>query len=158
MKIILAGFFITFSLNLTAQSFGSSFRTVDGNELSLEEVGKTTELVVIDFWATWCKPCIKSIPKLVALSEKYPKQSVRFVGINIDSPRNLSKVRPFAESLGISYPIILDSEQTLYEEYLVGAVPTLIVLSADGEVLYTHEGYAIGDEKIIEEEINQLLD
>lgn len=139
-----------------SQSFESTFRSIDGEEVSLDELSGS-KLVVVDFWATWCKPCVKSIPKLVELSQNFDEEEVSFVGINVDSPRNLAKVRPFAYSLGVPYPILLDTEQTLYDEYLVSSLPTLIILSNDGDVLYTHEGYTAGDEKLIEKEIKSFL-
>ena len=61
-------------------------------------------LTIIDFWATWCKPCARAIPELITLYEDYKNQSVQVVGISVDSPRNLAKVKPFVNSMGITYP------------------------------------------------------
>ncbi len=117
----------------------------------------SADFIVLDFWATWCKPCVKSIPKLVELSEKYSTDKVAFVGINEDSPRNTNKVKPFVRSLNISYPILLDPDQEIMNELLVNSFPTLIIVNSDARVLYVHEGYTSGDEVIIEEAINKLL-
>lgn len=131
-------------------------KDLNGNYTSIEEVA-SGELIVLDFWATWCKPCVKSIPKLVELSEKYDSEKVSFVGINEDSPRNTNKVKPFVNSMQITYPVLLDPEQEIMNELVVVSYPTLIVLNRDGDVLFIHEGYTSGDEKLIEEEINKLL-
>ena len=69
---------------------------------------KGDKLTVIDFWATWCQPCVSSIPKLVEIRSDYMDKGVAFIGISVDSPRNLSKVKPFSHSLGIDYPVLLD--------------------------------------------------
>ena len=132
-------------------------KNLKGNTSTIADVA-TGELIVLDFWATWCKPCVKSIPKLVSLSEKYDLQKVSFVGINEDSPRNTNKVKPFVQSLGVSYPVLLDPDQEIMTELLVNSYPTLIIINADAEVLFIHEGYTSGDELLIEKEINKLLE
>ncbi len=130
--------------------------TPEGQSMSYSEI-KGSELTVIDFWATWCKPCVNSIPKLVELANSYDLKRVAFIAVSIDSPRNLSKIRPFAESVGINYPVLLDTDQELLRDLNVTVIPTLIVVNAADEVVYTHEGFVPGDEKQLEEEINRLL-
>lgn len=155
--LIFIAFFAFSPSNSKAQAvFDISIKDVNGKATSISEM-VSSELIVLDFWATWCKPCVKSIPKLVELSEKYESDKVIFIGVNEDSPRNTNKVKPFVSSLGISYPVILDPEQEIMSELLVNSYPTLMVLNSKAEVLYIHEGYTSGDEYIIEEEINKLL-
>jgi len=117
--------------------------------------GKT--LTVLDFWATWCKPCVRSIPKLVELHKQYEKQGVRFIGINVDGTRNLSKVKPFAHSLNIAYPVLLDVNNEIMNKLKVTAMPTIIITDAEDEIVFFHQGYRPGDEKTLEEEIKKLL-
>lgn len=121
------------------------------NDLSGEK------LTVIDFWATWCKPCVTGIPKLNVIYEEFSKQGVEFVGINIDGPRNQSKVKPFVHSLGIKYSIVLDPDQELVDDFNVTAFPTLIVIDEKGKQVFIHEGFLPGDEKKIKDEITKLL-
>lgn len=156
-KLLLLSVFWLHTYFAQAQTpYQIELKEINGDYLKLEDL-KGNKLTVIDFWATWCKPCVKSIPKLIALSHEYEASDVRFVGINVDSPRNSAKVRPFAKSLGIDYPTLLDPNQELYSELLVAVLPTLFILDSNGKVLYTHEGYVSGDEKLIKEEIESLL-
>ncbi len=113
---------------------------------------------VIDFWATWCKPCIKSIPKLVEMSKEFESEGVNFVGISIDSPRNQAKVKPFVRSLGVDYPVLLDSNSEVMGRLGVQAVPTLLIINQDDEIIYFHEGYKPGEEVEIREKILSLLE
>lgn len=115
------------------------------------------ELTIIDFWATWCKPCVTAIPKLNTIYTKVANQGVNFIGVNVDGPRNQAKVKPFANSLNIKYPILLDPDQNLVDEFNVTVFPTLIVLNEKGKEVFIHEGFNPGDEKIIEEELSKLL-
>ena len=154
--LVAAVVFVTTGLLKAQAVFDISVKDINGQVTSISEVS-TGELIVLDFWATWCKPCVKSIPKLNKLSEKYNPDQVSFVGINQDSPRNTNKVKPFVNSMGVKYPILLDPEQELMAELLVVSYPTLIVLNQKAEVLFFHEGYTTGDERLIEDEINKLL-
>jgi cytochrome c biogenesis protein CcmG, thiol:disulfide interchange protein DsbE len=133
-----------------------SLNNIDGNENELSEIWGE-KLTVLDFWATWCKPCLKAIPEIIKLSKEFEGSGVNFIGINEDSPRNSSKVKPLAFSLGINYPVLLDSEQELMNDLLVNSLPTLLIFNKNGEVVFTHIGYAAGDEQIIKETINKLL-
>lgn len=118
---------------------------------------KGRKLTVIDFWATWCQPCIKSIPLLNGMAEEFAEVGVSFIGVSIDGPRNQSKIQPFAQSIGISYPIIRDVDSELMADLGVTAVPTLIIYDAYGEALYYHEGFRPGDELSIREHIEKHL-
>ena len=145
------------STDTSAQSvFNYSLNNIEGNENELSEL-RGDKLTVLDFWATWCKPCMKAIPELIKLSEEFKGSGVNFIGINEDSPRNSSKVKPLVFSLGINYPVLLDSEQELMNDLLVNTLPTLLIFNKRGEVIFIHIGYAPGDEQISRETINKLL-
>ena len=133
-----------------------SLRNTDNELVSYSEL-KGENLTVIDFWATWCKPCISSMPRLVELYAEYRDQGVEFIGISVDSPRNLSKVKPFSSSLGITYPVLLDSNSELMGELNVTAVPTLIIIDKNDRIVDMREGFHAGDEEIIRQEIEKYL-
>ncbi len=118
---------------------------------------KGEKLTVIDFWATWCKPCRSSIPGLVSLYKKYRSKGVQFIGINADGIRNLSKVKPFARSAGMNYPVLLDLNGEVMAELQVSALPTLLISNSSDEIVFFHQGYRPGDEKVIEQEISRAL-
>lgn len=118
---------------------------------------KGETLTVIDFWATWCQPCVRSIPELNKMAEEMGDQGVKFVGISIDGPRNQSKILPFVRSMGIGYTILKDINSEVMSEMNVTSVPTLLIIDSEGEVVYTHEGFRPGDEKVIREEIENYL-
>ena len=144
--------------SLQAQSaFDLEVKTLDGNTVTLSDELKG-ELIVLDFWTTWCKPCIRSIPKIIAVSEKYDEAKVQFIGMNEDSPRNQNKVKPMVNSLKIPYTVVMDTEQIVLSELMVSAFPTLLIMNKKGEVLYTHVGFSSGDEVELEKKINELLE
>ena len=148
--------FLIITLVTQAQLPEVEVKDINQNWVSLNNLSGE-KYTVIDFWATWCKPCVTAIPKLNVIYQEFSSQGIEFVGVNIDGPRNQSKVKPFANTLNIKYPIVLDPNQELVNDYNVTAFPTLIVLNKKGKEVFVHEGFNPGDEKLIKEELTKLL-
>ena len=123
--------------------------------LQLEEL--KDQVVILDFWATWCSPCAKALPKLNEMYNKYQDKGVQFLGINIDSQKNDAKIKPFVKTYQILYPVLKDPNSQLASRLNVTNIPTLLIVNSENEVVYRHQGYRFGDEKIIEEEILKIL-
>lgn len=141
-----------------SQSFmDSRLKNAKGQQSSIRKESGNSQLIVLDFWASWCKPCIKSIPKIGALADEFKKLAVTFIGVNEDSPRNLAKVRPFVLSHKMKYPVLLDTDQEIMNDLLVNSFPTLIIINPKGEILYRHSGFSNGDENLIRDKISELL-
>lgn len=125
----------------TAPSF--RLRALDGRMLdSAVLLGRGP--VLLDFWATWCKPCITALPELQALHEKWQGRGLTVVGISEDGPRNFSKVRPFASRMGLTYAIALDEDGSVQGRYQVRALPTTVLIGTDGRIVSLHQGYRPG--------------
>lgn len=158
MRFLLITLILSFGLNSAPNKVGNfRLKNLDNRMTSYKEL-KGEELTIIDFWATWCKPCIKSIPKLVEMSNEFKSEGVNFIGISVDGPRNLAKVKPFARSLGVDYPVLHDINSEVMGKLGVRAVPTLLIVNSEDEIIYFHEGYKPGEERMIEEEIRKLLE
>lgn len=159
-RVVLLGL-ISFSIsfmNLYSQQRIRDFelKNINNEMKSLEDL-KGEQITIIDFWATWCKPCLSSIPKFNELYDEYSDKGLNIIGISIDSPRNVSKVKPFTSSLGIEYPILLDTNSELIARLNINAVPTMIMIDRQNNVLYYHEGFKPGDEKILRQKIDEYL-
>jgi thiol-disulfide isomerase/thioredoxin len=119
---------------------------------------KGESLTVVDFWATWCQPCVQSIPYLNEMASRYSDRGVGFIGVSVDGPRNQSKVAPFIKSMGVTYPILRDINSELMSELNVTAVPTLLIYDSSGDLVHIHVGYRPGDELAIGEAIESFLE
>lgn len=128
----------------------------DKEEVSLEEVAGD-KITIIDFWATWCKPCTKAMPKLNDIYNTYKDQGVNMVGISCDGPRSIGKVDMLANSMDIDYTILKDINCEVMKSMDYQAFPTLIIIDENQEVVWFHEGFVSGDEIKIEEAIQQFL-
>ncbi len=118
---------------------------------------KGEKLTLLDFWASWCKPCNKAIPELNKLYSKFQGKGVNLIGINCDGPRSVAKVAPLSKSLQIEYPVLLDMNAELMNDLNLSAYPTLLMVNSSGKVVWIHEGYVPGDEMVIQKEIEKQL-
>ena len=148
--------FIFTSLTYSQKVYDFEFKDINNSTKTYEEL-KGKKLTLIDFWATWCKPCKKAIPELNNIYEKYKSDGLQIIGISCDGPRSVSKVAPLSKSLQIKYTVLLDINSELRTDLNVSAFPTLIFVNESGEIIKTHEGFVSGDEKEIEKEIKGLL-
>lgn len=158
MKKILLLLFLGVSGMTTSAQYLPEFAIKDmNNNVQTFEDLKGENLTLFDFWATWCKPCRKAIPKLNKIYTAYQDKGVKIVGVNCDGPRSVAKVRPMAKSLQIKYPVLMDINSDLVNELNLVNFPTLIAVNSEGKVVYVHEGFAIGDEVEIKKAIDELI-
>ncbi len=129
---------------------------LDGSTFSLAEALKKGP-VVFDFWATWCKPCIKGLPKLQSLSEKYAERGVQVLTINVDGPRNLPKVHPFMQRHKLALPVLLDKTNEVLKQFHLVGIPATLIIATDGTVWYKHQGYRPGDGQKLKTKLDELL-
>ena len=156
LKFIFILVIFSFNLIFAANVHDFKLKDIENKRKAYSEL-KGEKLTIIDFWATWCKPCVRSIPKLIELYEEFSDQGVQLIGINVDSPRNTQKVKPFAKSLGITYPVLLDINSEVMTELNVTLLPTLLLVDENDEIIMIHQGYRPGDEKFLAREIEKIL-
>lgn len=97
--------------------------------------------VLLDFWATYCKPCVKAMPKLQKIHEKYGKSGLTVLGVNVDGPRGQNRVKPFLRARRVSFPIALDSDSAVMRRMQVNVLPTTLLITPDGEIALRQVGY-----------------
>lgn len=148
--------FMFLSQGLGQEVSDFSLENTDNELVSLEEL-QGEKLTIIDFWATWCKPCTKAMPKINKIYQDYKDEGLSVIGISCDGPRSIGKVDLVAQSMNIDYAILKDIDCEVMTENNFQAFPTLIILDSNNEIVYVHEGFSNGDEKLIEEEIISLL-
>lgn len=156
MKFIYLAFVFCFISELQAQSLKNFNLKDTQNTSQTYEKLKGEKLTVIDFWATWCKPCVKAIPELNTIYDQYKDKGVSFIGINCDGPRSVAKVGPMSQSLQIKYPVLLDIDATVKTQLNLSAFPTLIIVDSKGKIVWIHEGFTSGDEKEIIAQIEKF--
>ena len=111
-------------------------RTQGGGKLSIADL--RGEVVVINFWATWCPPCRRELPQLDALHAELARRQGRVLAISID--RDPENVKRFARKLDLKLPILVDGPEGLARRLDLGHIPFTVVLDRRGEVAFTGSG------------------
>jgi len=114
--------------------------------------------VVLNFWATWCRPCLKEMPHMNRMAGEYAGR-VTFMAVNTDASKAVAKVAPFIQSKGYDNLIVpLDTGAELQQLLQVGGIlPFTIIFDGQGREIYRHIGYKEGDEEELQREIEALL-
>ena len=112
------------------------------------------KVVVLDFWATWCPPCKKEIPELIALQKKYHDQGLEIVGLSLDD-NGAKDVKPFADEYGINYTMLIATHQTANDYGGIPGIPTTFVVDRSGKIVKRYMGYT--DPEVFEAAIQPLL-
>lgn len=120
--------------------------TLQGETVSLSDYqGK---VVLIDFWATWCDPCLQEMPELVHLYEEKKDQGFEILAVSIDGPETAAQVSTVVQQKKMPFPILLDEESTVVERYNPKVrLPYTAVLDREGSILLKRAGYQPGDAK-----------
>ncbi len=130
-----------------------TLQTLDGASVTLSSLrGK---VVLINFWATWCPPCVREIPRLVRVAETYQDQGLVVLGVNTTYQDDPAKVRQFAHDNGISYPVLLDAEGVASEKYPARLMPTTYLIDRSGKIVQNKVGEV--DEATLNEQVHALL-
>jgi cytochrome c biogenesis protein CcmG, thiol:disulfide interchange protein DsbE len=135
----------------------ATVQTIDGDKFSTADFQNNGKPMVIDFWATWCKPCIK---ELNAINEHYEewqeKTGVKIITISVDDERTIGKVGAFVNAVGWEYDNYLDPNSEFKRAMNVVNVPHLFVVDGQGNIVSQHTSYAPGDEEHLLEELIKL--
>ena len=130
-----------------------TLRTVNGPNLRLQE--QRGQVVMVNFWATWCGPCREEMPQLNKLYAKYRASGFVLLGVNVDDDaRHATDV---AARMGMAFPVLLDTDKTVSRLYDVSTMPSTLLIDRDGRLRYLHRGYHAGYEAEYDRQIRELL-
>lgn len=131
--------FLLFTIILhTSFSYGNTVEVINTDSLNKEISEAKSELLIVDFWATWCSPCKKQLPVLFNLYEKYKSKGLSIIGVAMDY--NAQNVNKFLKKSDVNYPIYLGNEDIAYI-YKVKAVPTMHIYDRSGNLVKKHAGF-----------------
>jgi thiol-disulfide isomerase/thioredoxin len=136
---------------------GLILRDMDGNRTYVDSL-LVTGPVILNFWATWCRPCRIEMPHLEKIAKELSTKDVHFAAISLDNRRNKSRVEQYIEKNKMALPVYRDPEGTLARRFKVMAIPTTILLDQSGEIHYSAKGYRPGDEVVLKKKIEALME
>ena len=125
----------------------------DGTQISLAEL--KGQVVMINFWATWCGPCRQEMPHLEALYQRYNSLGFTLLGVNVeDDPKG---AEAWLSETPVNFPILFDSDNRVTKLYDVVAMPSTVLVDRSGNVRYLHHGYKPGYENEYQNQIRELI-
>jgi peroxiredoxin len=152
--LVLAGVSVSVGAVKRAPEF--TLPNLDGDDVTLSELLEDGP-VIVDFWATWCKPCIKAFPDLQDVFDKYENCGLTVVAISIDGPKSMSRVGSLIKSKGNTFEVLLDPGQKVARKFHVTSVPRTVLVNTDGTIAYAVTGYRPKNHKELEAAVAKLL-
>ncbi len=129
---------------------------LDGANVTLSEF-HNRKVVVLDFWATWCQPCIRSMPSLEALNEEFDGRGAEFLAVNVGERPDL--VQDFVDDMEFTVRVVMDEYEDIKDAYGVRGIPQLVIVGMDGRVEHIEVGYPPfpGLAQVREERLREML-
>ena len=130
-----------------------ALKSSTGENLRLSEF--RGDVVMINFWATWCGPCRQEMPLLDELYTRYERVGFNLLGVNIDDDSR--RAMQMIEELGVNFPVLFDAKKEVSKLYEVDAMPVTVLVDREGNVRHVHHGYKPGYEEKYLDQIRSLL-
>lgn len=113
------------------------------------------QVVMINFWATWCGPCRKEMPLLEQLHQRYEPLGFTLLGVNVEE--NAKDAEAFLAEVPVSFPVLFDPANEVSRLYDVSAMPSTVIVDRQGNVRHLHHGYQEGYENAYQDQIRALV-
>ena len=158
LAVVCAGFFFTAgayasTVTLSEEAPDFTLKTLDGSNLRLEEY--RGQVVLINFWASWCGPCRQEMPILDRLHQRYEDTGFAVLGVNVEG--EAAPAQKIVDKTNVTFPVLIDEGQAVSELYDLEAMPSTVVVDRNGLVRYVHRGYKPGDEAKYVEVVKKLI-
>jgi peroxiredoxin len=130
-----------------------TLKSATGENIRLSEY--RGQVVLLNFWASWCGPCRQEMPKLDDLHQKYESLGFTVFGVNVEQDRKMAD--KILKDIPVTFPVLFDDENGVSDQYDVDAMPLTLLIDRDGEIRYMHRGYQPGYEDEYEKQIRTLI-
>ena len=160
-KMVLAGIILLFTTSISyakteiisGKASNFTLKSRSGKNIKLSEL--RGQVVMLNFWASWCGPCRKEMPLLEKISKKYKRLGFTLLGVNVEQDSNAAK--RYLKDVKVSFPILFDRTNKTSKLYNVSAMPTTILIDRNGNKRFLHKGYKPGYENEYKKQIKKLL-
>ena len=141
-----------------AQLPAVTLKTMDGTEVRTDTLNNGGKPFIIDFFATWCKPCNRELDAICEVYEEWQEETgVKIFAVSIDQAQNINKVKPLVSNHGWEYDVLLDPNGDFKRALGCQMIPYTMIVDGKGNIVYKHNGYTDGAETELIEKVRQLL-
>ena len=142
----------------SAQLPSFELKTTDGNTVNTAELSNDGKPFIIDFFATWCKPCNRELDAIAEVYDEWQQETgVRLIAVSIDQAHNTNKVKPLADAHGWEYEVLLDPNSDFLKALGGQMIPFTLIVDGDGTIAYRHSGYTDGAEEDLIDKVRELV-
>lgn len=153
----LAVLFIGFQ-SAKAQLPSVTLKTIDGKTVRTDTLSNDGKPFIIDFFATWCKPCNRELTAIAEVYDEWVEETgVKLYAISVDQAQNVNKVKPLVDSHGWPYEVLLDPNSEFKRALGVQMIPYVLICDGKGNIVYKHNGYTEGAEEELIEKVRELV-
>lgn len=145
---------LAYASTLSGSAPGFTLQSLDGGPVSLSS--QKGNVVMINFWATWCVPCRQEMPHLQALYERYQSLGFELLAVNVEKD-NAAGARKWLEDTPVTFPVLFDPNNEVTKLYKVQTMPTTVLIGRDGTMRFIHHGYKPGYENEYQTQVRALL-
>ena len=146
-------------MTVQAQLPAVTLKTIDGATVQTEELSNDGKPFIIDFFATWCKPCNRELSAIAEVYDEWQEETgVKIYAVSIDQAQNIHKVKPLVDQNEWEYDVLLDPNSELLKALGGQMIPYVVVVDGNGNIVSKHSGYTDGAENELIEEVRKLLE
>ena len=144
--------------NAAAQIPSVVIKNIEGKAVKTDTLSNNGKPFIIDFFATWCKPCNRELTAIADVYEDWQKEiGVKVIAVSIDQAQNINKVKPLVDNHGWPYEVLLDPNGEFKRALGVQMIPFTIIVDGKGNIAYKHNGYTDGAEDELIEKVRELI-
>ena len=130
-----------------------TLKSNSGKNIKLSE--SRGEVILLNFWASWCGPCRQEMPLLNDLHNKYKDLGFKVMGVNVEE--DSKEALKILDDIKVNFPVVFDTSNKVSELYNVSAMPSTVLIDRDGKMRYLHKGYKQGDVTIYKKWVKKLI-
>lgn len=137
----------------------TQLRDINGNVIDTSQLSNDGKPFIIDFWATWCKPCVRELKAIADVYDDWVEETgVKIYAVSIDEAQNEQRVKPFVENKGWEYQVLLDPNGDFKRAMGVNDPPHVFVVDGQGNIVWNHQGYVDGCEYEILDAVKKAME
>lgn len=157
--LVVLAMMIGIGTDISAQIPSVTLKDITGKTVRTDTLQNGGKPFIIDFFATWCKPCNRELNAIAEVYDDWQDETgVKVIAVSIDRAQNINKVKPLVDGNGWRYDVLLDTNSDFQRALGIQMIPYTLVVDGKGNIVYRHNGYTDGAEEELIESVRKLIE